>query len=150
MTKTPAQARIRRVAAVAALLVLPACDTVDRARSQLGTTDTISVASTGSGVMLGLQAPGMLRAGEEGVLRLSLTNRTDTTAMHIRLELIVPAWAEPMPPRPGDRDVSMVALAEGGTKSGVTRPCRRRSRRSLPSRSAKPEGAGDCSSQMRN
>jgi hypothetical protein len=104
------------VAAVAALLILPACDTVDRARSQLGTTDTISVASTGSGVMLGLQAPGMLRAGEEGVLRLSVTNRTDTTATHISLELIVPAWAEPMPPRPGDREVSMVSLAEGGTR----------------------------------
>jgi hypothetical protein len=104
------------ITAVAALLTLPACDTVDRARSQLGTTDTISVASTGSGVMLGLQAPGMLRAGEEGVLRLSVTNRTDTTATDISLELIVPAWAEPMPPRPGDREVSMVALAEGGTR----------------------------------
>jgi hypothetical protein len=116
MTKTPAHGRFGRFAAVAALLVLPACDTVDRARSQLGTTDTVSVASTGSGVMLGLQAPGMLRAGEEGVLRLSVTNRTDTTAIHIRLELIVPAWAEPMPPLPGDREVSMVSLAEGGTR----------------------------------
>lgn len=101
---------------LAGLLALPACDAVDRARSQLGTTDTVSMAATGSGVMLGLQAPGMLRAGEEGVLRLSVTNRSDTTATHISLELIVPAWAEPMPPRPGDREVSMAALAEGGTR----------------------------------
>lgn len=106
------------LAILAALLALPACDAVDRARSQFGTTDTVSVAATGSGVMLGLQAPGMLRAGEEGVLRLSVTNRSDTTATHISLELIVPAWAEPMPPRAGDREVSMAALAEGGTRFG--------------------------------
>jgi hypothetical protein len=115
MNTTPGR-RTGGVAAVAALLILLGCDTVDRARSQLGTTDTVSVAATGSGVMLGLQAPGMLRAGEEGVLRLSVTNRTDTTATDISLELIVPAWAEPMPPRAGDREVSMVALAEGGTR----------------------------------
>jgi hypothetical protein len=113
---TTACARTGGVAAVAALLALLGCDTVERARSQIGTTDTISVAATGSGVMLGLQAPGMLRAGEEGVLRVSVTNRSDTTATHISLELIVPAWAEPMPPRAGDREVSMVALAEGGTR----------------------------------
>jgi hypothetical protein len=116
MTTIIPSGRVRGVAAIAVLLALPACDTVDRARSQLGTTDTISVASTGSGVMLGLQAPGMLRTGEEGVLRLSVTNRTDTTATNIHLELIVPAWAEPMPPRPGDREVSMVSLPEGGTR----------------------------------
>jgi hypothetical protein len=116
MTTTTPCSRVLRMAAIAALLALPACDTVDRARSQLGTTDTVSVASTGSGVMLGLQAPGMLRSGEEGVLRLSVTNRTDTTATNIHLELIVPAWAEPMPPRAGDREVSMVALPEGGTR----------------------------------
>jgi hypothetical protein len=101
---------------LATLLALPGCEAVDRARSQFGTTDTISVAATGSGVLLGLQAPGMLRVGEEGVLRLSVTNHSDTTATHISLELIVPEWAEPMPPRAGDREVSMVALAEGGTR----------------------------------
>jgi hypothetical protein len=110
------QRAIPALAMFSVLLTLPACDAVDRARSQLGTTDTVSVAATGSGVMLGLQAPGMLRAGEEGVLRLSVTNRSDTTATHISLELIVPAWAEPMPPRAGDREVSMAALAEGGTR----------------------------------
>jgi hypothetical protein len=116
MRNTSHGGRIRSVAAMAALLTLPACDTVDRARSQFGTTDTVSVAGTGTGVMLGLQAPGMLRTGEEGVLRLSVTNRTDTTATNLHLELIVPAWAEPMPPRPGDREVSMVSLPEGGTR----------------------------------
>jgi hypothetical protein len=100
----------------AALLAVTGCEAVDRARSQFGTTDTVSVAATGSGVMLGLQAPGMLRVGEEGVLRLSVTNSTDTTASHISLELIVPEWAVPMPPRLGDREVSMLALAEGGTR----------------------------------
>jgi hypothetical protein len=103
-----AYVRISALAAVTAVLTLPACDTVDRARSQFGTTDTVSVASSGSGVMLGLQAPGMLRTGEEGVLRMSVTNRTDTTTTQISLE--------PMPPRAGDREVSMVALAEGGTR----------------------------------
>lgn len=104
------------VATVAMLLTVSGCDTVDRARSRFGTTDTVSVPGSGSGVRLGLQAPGMLRMGEEGVLRLSVTNSTDTTATDISLELIVPAWAEPMPPQPGDREVSMVALAEGGTR----------------------------------
>jgi hypothetical protein len=101
---------------VATLLVLTGCDSVDLARSRLGTTDTISVAATGSGVILGLQAPGMLRPGEEGALRLSVTNRSDTTATDISLELVVPAWAEPMPPRAGDREVSMVTLTDGGTR----------------------------------
>lgn len=108
--------RIPTLMVVTTLLAVTGCEAVDRARSQFGTTDTVSVAATGSGVMLGLQAPGMLRVGEEGVLRLSVTNSTDTTATDIGLELIVPAWAVPMPPRVGDREVSMVALAEGGTR----------------------------------
>jgi hypothetical protein len=102
--------------ATAALLVVTGCDSVDMARSRLGTTDTISVAARGSGVMLGLQAPGMMRGGEEGVLRLSVTNSSDTTATDISLELTVPEWAEPMPPRAGDREVSMVGLPDGGTR----------------------------------
>ena len=92
------------------------CDAVDRARSRFGTTttDTI-VTATGSGLALGLQAPPTLRPGDEGVLRLSLTNLTDTAVSHVRLELIVPGWAEPMPPRIGDRPVSMSALGDGTT-----------------------------------
>jgi hypothetical protein len=92
------------------------CDTVDRARDRFGTTDTLTVAATGSGLMLGLQAPGMLRAGEEGVLRLSVTNRSDSTVARILLELIVPDWAVPVPPRPGEREVRMMAMPDGTTR----------------------------------
>jgi hypothetical protein len=99
-----------------ALSSLGGCDAVDRARDRFGTTDTLTVAAAGSGLMLGLQAPGMLRAGEEGVVRLSVTNRSDTTVARILLELIVPEWAVPMPPRPGEREVRMVALADGTTR----------------------------------
>jgi hypothetical protein len=100
---------------LAALSTVPGCDAIDRARDRFGTTDTLAVAG-GSGLMLGLQAPGVLRAGEEGILRLSVMNRSDTTVAQIRLELIVPGWAVPMPPRPGEREVSMVALSDGGTR----------------------------------
>lgn len=92
------------------------CDAVDQARDRFGTTDTLTVAGSGSGLMLGLQAPATLGAGEEGILRLSVTNRTDTTVAQIRLELMVPGWAVPMPPRPGEREVSMAALPDGGTR----------------------------------
>jgi hypothetical protein len=101
---------------LAALSTLSGCEAVERARDRFGTTDTLTVAAAGSGLTLGLQAPGTLRAGEEGILRLSVTNRSDTTVAHIRLELIVPDWAVPMPPRPGEREVSMMALADGGTR----------------------------------
>lgn len=99
-----------------AVSAVPGCDVVDQARDRFGTTDTLSVAGSGSGLMLGLQAPSMLRAGDQGLLRLSVTNRSDTTVARIRLELIVPGWAVPMPPRPGEREVSMVAMADGATR----------------------------------
>jgi hypothetical protein len=94
-----------------------ACDTVERVRGRASkaTTDTVLTA-TGSGLALGLQAPPALRPGDEGLIRLSLTNQTDTAISHVRLELIVPAWVEPMPPRVGDRPVTMAALATGGTQ----------------------------------
>jgi hypothetical protein len=98
------------------LSTVSGCDAVDRARDRFGTTDTLTVAAAGSGLMLGLQAPGRLRAGGEWILRLSVTNRSDTTVSQIRLELIVPGWAVPMPPRPGEREVSMLALSDGGTR----------------------------------
>jgi hypothetical protein len=93
------------------------CDAVERARGRFGTTttDTI-VTATGSGLALGLQVPPTLRPGDEGVVRLSLTNLTDTAVANVRLELIMPGWAEPMPPRIGDRPVSMSALADGSTQ----------------------------------
>lgn len=107
---------ILALAALTALWAAPGCDLVEDARDRFGTTDTLAVAGSGTGLMLGLQASGTLRAGEEGVLRLAVTNRTDTTVTDIRLELIVPAWAEPSPPRFGDRAVTMRALEEGGTR----------------------------------
>jgi hypothetical protein len=111
-----ARCRFPIIAILASLALLTGCDAVDRARSRLATTDTAAVDATGSGLALALQAPGILHPGEEGMLRLSLTNQTDTVVSRVRLELIVPGWAEPMPPRPGDREVSMAALEDGGTR----------------------------------
>lgn len=68
------------------------------------------------GHMLSLQAPAQLSHGEEGIVRLSITNQTDTLSAHLHLELTVPGWAEPAPPRPGDREVSMIATEDGGTR----------------------------------
>ncbi len=92
------------------------CDAVDRARTRFGntTTDTI-VTATGSGLALGLQVPPTLRPGDEGVIRLSLNNLTDTAVSQVRVELILPGWAAPMPPRIGDRPVSMSAVGDGST-----------------------------------
>lgn len=97
------------------LSILPACDEIDRARTRAMPADTVAT-TAGSGLMLGLQVPGALGGGDEGVVRLTITNRSDTIASRIRLELIVPGWVEPSPPRPGDREVSMLALADGGTR----------------------------------
>lgn len=111
--------RRRGILIPATLLLLGAaagCDSVADWRSQLGTTDTLAVPGSGSGLMLGLQASGTLRAGEVGVLRIAVTNHSDTLARNVRLELIVPGWAEPMPPRAGDREVGMTALPGGGTR----------------------------------
>ena len=93
------------------------CDAVDRARTRFGktTTDTV-VTATGSGLSLGLHVPPALRPGDEGVLRLSLNNLTDTAVTQVRLELIVPGWAEAMPPRVGDRPVTLSALGDGTTQ----------------------------------
>ena len=95
---------------------LTACDTVERVRGRFGatTTDTV-VTATGSGLALGLQAPPALRPGDEGMLRLTLNNQTDTAVSQVRLELRVPGWVEPMAPRPGDRPVTMAALENGTT-----------------------------------
>jgi hypothetical protein len=99
-----------------AQIALSGCDTVDRVRSRFGasTTDTV-VTATGSGLALGLQVPPALRPGDEGLLRLSLNNQTDSAVSHVRLELHVPGWAEPVPPRAGERPVTMAALESGST-----------------------------------
>ena len=100
----------------AGFAAMTGCDAVERVRTRFGatTTDTV-ITATGSGLALGLQAPGALRPGDEGVLRLTLTNNTDTAVSNVRLELIVPEWVEPMPPRPGERPVTMSALENGST-----------------------------------
>jgi hypothetical protein len=100
----------------AAALASTSCDAVDRARTRFGntTTDTIVTAS-GSGVTLGLQVPPTLNPGDQGVVRIALTNTTDTAISNVRVELILPGWAEPMPPEIGDRPVSMSALGDGST-----------------------------------
>ncbi|HEY0670933.1 MAG TPA: hypothetical protein VGD27_01640, partial [Longimicrobiales bacterium] len=95
---------------------LAGCDAVERVRTRFGatTTDTV-VTATGSGLALGLQAPPALRPGDEGLLRLTLNNQTDTAVSQVRLELHVPGWIEPAAPRAGDRPVTMVALENGTT-----------------------------------
>lgn len=108
--------RIPVLTVLALLLVVPGCDAVENVRSRFGTTDTLTVDMAGTGLMLGLQSSGMLRAGQEGVLRVSVTNRSDTIARDIRLELVVPEWIEPMTPRPGEREVTMAALDDGRTR----------------------------------
>jgi hypothetical protein len=101
---------------LAAVATFTGCDAVDSVRDRFGTTttDTI-VTATGSGLSLGLQVPPTLRPGDEGVVRLSLTNVADTAVSNVRLELILPGWAEPMPPQIGDRPVSMSAAGDGST-----------------------------------
>jgi hypothetical protein len=112
------QARHRIVSVVLFAIVasLIGCDTVERARTRFGrtTTDTVITAS-GTGLSLGLQVPPTLRPGDEAVLRLSLNNFADTAVSQVRVELILPGWAEAMPPRIGDRPVTLSALGDGTT-----------------------------------
>lgn len=91
------------------VVLLAACDAVDRMR---GRADQQATAAAG-GLALALQIPGMLRAGEEGTVRLSLTNRGDSIPDNLRLDLIIPDWMELAPPRPGDREVTMAASDDG-------------------------------------
>jgi hypothetical protein len=111
-----AQRRTSILALLALLSLTSACDVVERVRNRSAPADTVAAVATGGGLMLGLQTPGALRPGEEGLVRLSVTNRGDTVASRIRLELIVPGWIEPLPPRPGEREVSMAAMEDGGTR----------------------------------
>ena len=100
----------------AAVASFTGCDAVDKARTRFGnaTTDTI-VTATGSGLSLGLQVPPTMRPGDDGVIRLTLTNLTDTAISNVRVELTLPGWAEPAPPRVGDRPVTMAASGSGST-----------------------------------
>jgi hypothetical protein len=89
------------------------CDAIDRARGGSAPADTLGGAG---GLSLGMQVPGELAAGQEGVVRLTVVNRGDTVVSRIWAELIVPGWAEPMPPRAGDPEVGMTAMDDGGTR----------------------------------
>jgi hypothetical protein len=129
---------------LALLPALPACDAVDQARGRFARDD--AGPAPGSGVALGLQTPGMLRAGEEGIIRLSITNRSDSVVSGLSLELVVPAWSDPLPPRPGDREVAMIALPEGGTRFSyrlVDEPIEARGSISVEQRIRVPVAAGD-------
>lgn len=101
---------------VGLLLVGSACHVVDRVRNRGVAADTSAATAAAGPLTLGMQTPGVLRPGVEGTVLLSLTNRGDTIARNIRLEMLVPGWMEPIPPRPGDREVSMAASAEEGIR----------------------------------
>jgi hypothetical protein len=108
-----------RILAILPLLLsstVAGCDAVDRLRNRSAPADTIALAPAAGGLTLGLQVPGPMSPGEEGSVRLSVSNRGDTVASGLRLELIVPGWFEPLPPRVGDREVSMAAMEDGGTR----------------------------------
>lgn len=108
----------------ACLLLLAAaassCEAVDRVRGRDDADSTLAATATAGNLMLALQLPGMLRAGEEGTIRLSLTNRGDSTPEGLRLDLIVPGWMELSPPQPGDREVIMAADSGEGTRFSYT------------------------------
>lgn len=97
-------------------LVSSGCDAIDGTPDRPPPVDPAAASASAGGLTLGLETPGPLQPGQEGVIRLSLTNRGDTVPRGMRLDLLVPAWMEPMPPRPGDREVTMVASAEEGTR----------------------------------
>ena len=102
------------------LLVSAGCEAVDRVRNRGVGVDTLAVvapaAAAAGPLTLGMHAPGVLRPGLEGTVNVSVTNRGDTLAQAIRLELLLPAWMEPAPPRPGEREVTMAASAEEGIR----------------------------------
>jgi hypothetical protein len=109
--------RSRFLVAVPLLLLSGACDQIDRVRGREQQAPPPPAASATAGpLMLGLTTPGAIAHGEEGILRLTLSNRGDTVARGVRVELLVPEWMEPMPPRPGDPEVTMAATDEAQTR----------------------------------
>jgi hypothetical protein len=98
------------------LLVGSACEVVDRVRNRGVAADTSAASASAGALTLAMQAPSVLRPGLEGTVRVSLINGGDTEARGIRLDLLIPGWLEPLPPRPSDREVTMVASAEEGTR----------------------------------
>lgn len=111
------QVKIRHVGTVVLLLASSACDYVDRARNGGETAvDTSGLTATAGGFLLSMQMPGAIAEGSEGTVRLSLTNRGDTVPRGVTLDLLMPLWIEPLPPRPGERPVTMTAVAEEGLR----------------------------------
>jgi hypothetical protein len=88
------------------LALLSACDVIDRVR---GTTTQQAAAG---GVTMNLEMPGLMRAGEEATFRVSILNRADTALTHLRADLMLPAWMQPLPPAEGT-EVTMVSSGEG-------------------------------------
>lgn len=113
--------RIRHVSTIVLLLASSACDYIDRARNGGETAvDTSGVTATAGGFLLAMQMPGAIGEGGEGTVRLSLTNRGDTVPRGVTLDLLMPLWVEPLPPRPGERPVTMTAVAEEGLRFTFT------------------------------
>jgi hypothetical protein len=108
------------ITTVGLLLIGSGCDAIDRVRDRGGdeevVVDTSAVSATAGGFLLAMQMPEALRPGEEGVVRLALTNRSDTVRSGISLDVLMPLWLEPVAPRPGDREVTIVATAEEGLR----------------------------------
>lgn len=98
------------------LLATSACEVVDRVRNRGADAETPDASATAGALSLGLQVPGRLGPGSEGTVRLSLTNRGDSVPRGIRLELLVPGWMQLAPPRPGEREVTMAAADDEGTR----------------------------------
>lgn len=101
---------VLRIATLGLLAAGSACDYIDRARAGG------EAAEAAGGVVLGLEAPGMIRPGEEGIVRLSLSNRGDTVVHGVVVELLVPQWMEPIAPEPTGREVTISATPEEGTR----------------------------------
>lgn len=99
-------------AAAGLLAVVPACEGAGRGGG-VG-VDTTAVAAYDGPLVLQLETPAVLRPGEEGAVRVSVTNRGDTVANGVRLDLFVPGWIEPAVPEPGGREVTMASSIEEG------------------------------------
>lgn len=94
---------------LALLGVLAACDAMDRVRAAVSRDE----APAGGSLNMSLELPGLVRAGEVTAARISVLNRTDTVVTHLRAELFLPAWMEPLPPEYEGATVTMASSGEG-------------------------------------
>jgi hypothetical protein len=100
---------IQTAAVLALFVTLPACDAMERVR---GATARGEAAAAGS-LSMNLELPGLVRGGEETAARINVQNRTDTAVTHLRAELFLPAWMQPLPPDYEGAAVTMVSSGEG-------------------------------------